>query len=72
METTLGLVAKERFVVDENGQPVSVLLDIEDYRRLLEELEELESIRVYDAAKASGSDAIPFDQATDEIERNRE
>ncbi len=72
METTLGLVAKERFVVDENGQPVSVLLDIEDYRRLLEELEELESICVYDAAKASGSDAIPFDQATDEIERNRE
>lgn len=68
----MGLVTKERFVVDENGQPVGVLLDIEDYRQLLEELEELEAMRAYDAAKASGSDAIPFDQATAEIERDRE
>lgn len=51
---------KERYIVDENGKRVSVLLDIEDYRRLLEELEELESIRAYDTAKASGDEAIPF------------
>lgn len=68
----MGLILRERYVVDEKGQPVSVLLDIEDYRRLMEELEELEAIRAYDAAKASGSDAIPFDQAIDEIERDRE
>jgi len=68
----MGPVTKERFVVDQNGQRVAVLLDIEDYRQLLEELEELESMRAYDDAKASGSDAIPFDQATDEIERDME
>ncbi len=62
---------KERYVVDENGSRVGVLLDVDDYRRLLEELEELESIRAYDAAKRSGDEVIPFEQAVAEIERVR-
>ena len=61
---------KERFIVDENGQRVSVLLDIEDYRQLLEDLEELEAIRAYDAAKASGDEAVPLEQALVEIEND--
>lgn len=65
------LTLKERYVVDEGGVRVSVLLDIEDYRRLMEELEELQSIRAYDAAKASGDEAVPFEQAVAEIERRR-
>jgi len=39
------MATKERYLVNENGEPVSVLLDIEDYRRLLDAMEELESIR---------------------------
>ena len=35
-----------------------------------EDLEELESIRAYDAAKASGNEAIPFKQAVAEIGQN--
>ena len=65
------LTFKERYVVDAGGVRVSVLLDIEDYRRLMEELEELESIRAYDAAKASGDKIVPFEQAVAEIERRR-
>ena len=61
---------KERFIVDENGQRVGVLLDIEDYRRLLEDVEELEAIRAYDAAKASGDEAVPLEQALAEIEND--
>ena len=45
---------KEHYVIDEQGNRVGVLLDMETYRKLLEALEELESIRAYDAAKASG------------------
>lgn len=60
---------KERYVVDEKGNRVGVLLDLEDYQKLLEELEELESIRAYDAAKSSGNKAIPFEQAVEEIEK---
>jgi PHD/YefM family antitoxin component YafN of YafNO toxin-antitoxin module len=62
---------KENYVVDEQGNPIGVVLDIADYRKLLEELEELESIRAYDAAKAAGDEAIPFEQAIAEIEQNR-
>jgi hypothetical protein len=61
----------ERYVVDENGKRVGVILDMTDYEKLLGELEELESIRAYDAAKASGEKPIPFEQAVAEIERNR-
>jgi len=62
---------KEHFVVDEKGNRVSVVLDIDEYRRIVAELEELESIRAYDATKASGEEAIPLDDAIAEIERKR-
>ncbi|MEE9201996.1 MAG: hypothetical protein V3U31_02230 [Dehalococcoidia bacterium] len=62
---------KEQFIVNEAGERVGVVLDIGVYRKLLEELEELESIRAYDRAKGSGDEAVPFQQATEEIERQR-
>lgn len=65
------LSKKERYLVDEHDKRVGVVLDMEDYQRILEELEELEAIRAYDAAKASGEKAIPFEQAITEIERRR-
>jgi len=54
------LTLKERYVVDENGQRVGVLLDMADFRQILEALEELESISGYDTAKVAGDEAIPF------------
>lgn len=65
------LTLDERYIVDADGNRVGVLLDIAAYHKLLEELEELETLRAYDAAKASGDEAIPFEQAVDEIERQR-
>ena len=62
---------KERYLVDEKGNRVGVFLDMDDYRQLVEALEELESIRAYDADKASGDEAVPFTQAVAEIERDR-
>jgi len=65
------LATNERYVVDRKGKPVSVLLDIRAYRKMLEELEELAAIRAYDAAKASGDKSIPFEKAIAEIGRAR-
>ncbi|MDQ1525312.1 MAG: hypothetical protein QOE47_3236 [Pyrinomonadaceae bacterium] len=62
---------KENFIVDEQGSRVGVVLDIADYRKLLEDLEELDAIRAYDEAKASGDEAIPFEDAVAEIEQKR-
>ena len=62
---------KESFVIDDKGKQIGVILDIAKYRKLLEEIEELESIRAYDAAKAAKDEAIPFEQAISEIEQTR-
>ena len=61
----------EGYVVDLDGARVGVILPIEDYRKLLEELEELEAIRACDAAKSSGDEAVPLDRAVREIEQDR-
>ena len=53
---------KERYVVDEKGKRVGVLLDPKAYKNILAALE-LESIRAYDVAKKSREKAIPFDSS---------
>ena len=65
------MAAREQFVVDQTGKRTGVLLDVEYYERLLEALDEIESLRAFDEAKASGNEVIPFAQAVDEIERQR-
>ena len=61
-------IRPEQFVVDKEGNRVGVVLNIEDYQKLLADAEELESIRAFDAAKASGEKPIPFERAVAEIE----
>ncbi len=63
--------AKEKYVTDGQGNRVAVLIEVDEYRRLLEALEELESIRVYDTAVAVREDAIPFDKAVEELKHDR-
>lgn len=60
---------KERFVIDGQGNKTEVVLPIEDYEKILEELEELESIRAFDVAKASADEAVLAEQAFAEIEK---
>ncbi|HWQ95465.1 MAG TPA: hypothetical protein VN418_08240 [Gammaproteobacteria bacterium] len=48
-----------------------MILGIAEYEKLIDEVDELEAIRAYDAAKAAGDEAIPFEQAVAEIERSR-
>lgn len=62
------------YLVDEEGQEVGVVLAIDTYRELLAELEELESLRAFDPAKAArGKDAEAVDlaEALEEIARTR-
>jgi hypothetical protein len=61
-----------RFLVNAQGRKEGVLIDIKLYEKILDELEELESIRAYDKAKASGDEMLPFETAVKEIERERE
>ena len=54
------------FVVDAKNNPKAVLLSLPEWESLLEELEELEDIRAYDAAKQRQEESIPLEQAVRE------
>jgi hypothetical protein len=61
---------KAQYLTDAEGNKTGVLLGLDEYEAILADLEELESIRAYDQAKASGEEAVPFEDALAEIERN--
>ena len=56
-----------QYVVDKEQNPKAVILTIDEWERVVEDLEELDDIRAYDAAKAGSQDAIPFEQAVREV-----
>jgi hypothetical protein len=60
-----------RFLVDENHRPTDVVLTIDQWHGILEQLEELEDIRAYDAAKVGPQDAVPLTQAIHELRKSR-
>jgi hypothetical protein len=42
---------KTQFVADDHGKKLAVILPIKDYEKMIEELEDLDDIRLYDEAK---------------------
>ncbi len=51
-----------QFITDNKGNKHSVVVPIKDYKKMLEELEELKDIRLYDEVKNSKNKSIPFEQ----------
>ena len=62
--------SQPQFIVDEKGSRIGVLIKIAEYKRMLDVEEELASIRAYDEAKASGERPVPFEEASERLERN--
>jgi hypothetical protein len=60
-----------QFLTNEKGKKIAVVIEMKEYEKLLEELEDLEDVIAYHEAKASGETPIPFDQAIAEIEKRR-
>ncbi len=63
---------QELYLVDKQGNRIGIVLDIEAYQKLLDELEELESLHAFDMAKADDDEAVPLEHAITEIEHLRE
>jgi len=60
-----------QYITDNAGRKISVILPLKDFRTIMEELEELEDIRLYDDAKKSNEPSIPIDKAFEMIEAKR-
>lgn len=49
-----------QYITDEHGKRVSVVLPIQQWKQMLDELEELDDIRLYDEVKARNEPTIPL------------
>lgn len=56
-----------QYVDDDSHGTKSVLIPLEEWERIIEDLEELDDIRAYDAAVSEPDEAVPFSQAVQEI-----
>ena len=66
------LTVHPQFITDKEGNKISVVLPIKEFEQLLEEMEDLEDVQLYDAAKASAEESIPIDEAFRQIEAERQ
>lgn len=65
------LTIHPQYITDNTGKKVSVIIPIKDFEAILEELEELEDIRLYDEAKKVNEPSIPIDDAFKMMEAKR-
>ncbi|MDR7372532.1 hypothetical protein [Flavobacterium aquidurense] len=63
---------KTQFITDDKGNRTAVLLPIKQYNKLLEKLEDLEDVKLYDEAKSNDDGfRISIDDAFKIIEEKR-
>jgi hypothetical protein len=60
-----------QYITDQIGNRVSIILPIRDYERMIEELDELEDIRLYDETKSSIQEYLPAEEVFRSIEAKR-
>ena len=61
-----------QYITDNTGKKLSVVLPIKEYKKMLEELEELEDIRLYDEAKKNDTgERISMKEVFKTIEEKR-
>ena len=65
------LTVHPQYITDSTGKKISVVLPMKDFKAMIEELEELEDIKLYDEAQKSSEPSIPIDKAFKMIEAQR-
>ena len=51
-----------QYITDEEGKKISVVIPLVEFEQMMEELDELDDIRLYDEAKKSTEPSMPFDE----------
>ena len=60
-----------QYITNTKGKKLSVVLSIKDYKKMLDDLEELDDIRLFDEAKASKEKSVPAIEAFAKIDAKR-
>ncbi len=62
---------RTQFVTDDHGKKLAIILPIDEYNKMVDELEELEAIKLYDAAKQGKQEFLDAENAFEQIEKQR-
>ena len=62
---------KPQFITDASGTKTGVILSIKDYDRLMDELDEAHTVKLYDTAKSEKLTFQPINDAFNRIENRR-
>ena len=65
------LTINPKYITDQDGNKISVVISVEEFESMMEMLDELEDVRIYDKAKLSDDPSIPIDEAFELIETLR-
>jgi hypothetical protein len=65
------MILHSKFITDKDGKKSAVVLPIKEYDKLLDELEDMDDMRLYEEGKADKGPLIPIDDAFKRIEAKR-
>ena len=50
---------KTQFVTDDHGNKIAVILPVKEYKKIMDDLDELECIKAYDKVKSRKQEFLP-------------
>lgn len=53
---------KQQYIKNSDGKKIAIILPIEEYNKMVEQIEELEDIKLYDQVKSVSEPSIPFEE----------
>ncbi|REG82810.1 hypothetical protein [Algoriphagus antarcticus] len=65
------LTINPKYITDQAGNKISVVISVPELEYMMEKLEEIEDVLLYDKVKQSDEPSIPIDEALDRLESNR-
>ncbi len=52
---------RQQYIEDNQGHKVAIILPIGEYNKMIEQVDELEDIKLYDKVKAKNEESMPFE-----------
>lgn len=65
------LTINPKYITDQAGNKISVVISMKEFEAMIEKIEELEDIKLYDLVKNSDEPSLPIDEAFELIETLR-
>jgi hypothetical protein len=64
MQSGGDMIDPVQFITNKDGEKTAVVISIEEYAKLQEQVEELDEIRAFDEAESAGEVPVPFERST--------